>query len=79
MTCTNSPINPSIVLRKRKSSRFMDQLARRLLMHGDVNYQQAFHRVIVAAAFRLRHFHADRSVRLNSCRRLAATDHFEYS
>jgi len=37
----------------------MGQLARGLLMHRDMNYQQAFHWVIVAATFRLRPLGAD--------------------
>jgi hypothetical protein len=45
----NSLINPSIILRKRKSFPFMDQLARVLLKNGDTNYQQEFCLVIVAA------------------------------
>lgn len=53
------PINPSIILRKRKSSPFIDQLAQGLLMNGDTNYQQEFCLVIVAATFRLRPLNAD--------------------
>jgi len=37
----------------------MDRLAQGLLMHGDTNYQQEFHLVIVAATFRLRPLNAD--------------------
>jgi len=59
MIYLNSLINPSIILRKHKSSPFMDQLARGLLMNGDTNYQQEFHLVIVAATFRLRPLSAD--------------------
>jgi len=40
-------INPSIILKKRESSPIMDQLARGLLMHGDMNYQQAFQWAII--------------------------------
>jgi hypothetical protein len=34
-------------------------MAQVLLMHGDTNYQQEFHLVIVAATFRLRPLNAD--------------------
>jgi len=54
-----SLINPSIILRKRKSSPFIDQLAQGLLMNGDTNYQQEFCLVIVAETFRLRPLNAD--------------------
>jgi len=53
------PINPSIILRKRKSIPFTDQMAQGLLMYGDMNYQQEFCLVIVAATFRLRSLNAD--------------------
>ena len=59
MIYPNSPINPSIILGKHKYSPIMDQLARGLLIQGDMKYQQAFHRVIVAAPFRLHPLSAD--------------------
>jgi hypothetical protein len=59
MIYLNSLINPSIILRKRKSPPFIDQLAQGLLMYGDMNYQQEFCLVIVAATFRLRSLNAD--------------------
>jgi hypothetical protein len=59
MIYPNSPINPSIILGKHKYSPIMNQLARGLLIQGDMNYQQAFHRVIVASTFRLLPLKAD--------------------
>jgi hypothetical protein len=61
MIYLNSLINPSIILRKRKSSPFIDQLAQGLLMHGDANYQQEFHLVIVAATIK-RHLSREKSI-----------------
>jgi hypothetical protein len=36
MIYVSFPINPSIILRKRKSFPFMDQMAQGLLMYGDM-------------------------------------------
>jgi hypothetical protein len=49
MISLDSLINPSIILRKPKFSPLMNPLAQGLLMLIDMNYQQAFIRVIVAA------------------------------